>query len=93
MAVTLSKRVYNPAAALGSRGCCSAGTRRCQHPDARVPCTLRYPWEDAHIPMERGMEQEQRLFLCLRCGTWRDRCPHHPPASCCVTQPTEGLND
>lgn len=53
MAVTLSERVYNPAAALGSlsraggrlgsRGCRSSGARCCQRSDARVSHTLQYP--------------------------------------------------
>lgn len=62
MSVTLSKCVYNPAAALGSQGCCSAGTRCCQHPDARVPCTLWYPWGCVHPHGEGAGAGAQRLF-------------------------------
>lgn len=51
MAVTSSRRVYNPAMVLGSLGCAggrlgcrSAGAWCCQHPDAGVSHTPRYPW-------------------------------------------------
>lgn len=59
MSVTLSKHVYNPATALGSQGCCSAGTQCCWHPDATVPCLLWYPWGCVH-PHGEGLEQEHR---------------------------------
>lgn len=104
MAVTSSERVYNPAAALGSLGraggrlgsrdCRSAGTRCCQHPDARVFRMLRSPrgcWDHHH--MHPHGEEAQGLFLCLRSGKQMDRCPRHPPATSRVTQSAKELND
>lgn len=74
---------------LSSRGCRSAGARCCQRPDAGVSHTLRYPWDcldhrNVHphgegAPAPRAGGGAQGLFLCLRSGKRRDRCPRHPP--------------